>query len=128
MGGDHAPDEIVTGAVAAARELRTPITLTGRPGLIRPLLAKTGPTAGVTIEAAEDSISMEEGALASWRRPRSSIAVACQLVRRGLAGAVVSAGSTGAIVATAQLRLRPLPGVTGRRWQPCCRPGRARPC
>ncbi len=112
MGGDHAPDEIVTGAVAAARELRTPITLTGRPGLIRPLLAKAGPATGVTIEAAEESISMEEGALASWRRPRSSIAVACQLVRRGLAGAVVSAGSTGAIVATAQLRLRPLPGVS----------------
>ncbi len=55
---------------------------------------------------------MDEGALASWRRPRSSIAVACQLVRRGQAGAVVSAGSTGAIVATAQMRLRPLPGVT----------------
>ena len=33
---------------------------------------------------------MDEGALASWRRPRSSIAVACQLVRRGLAGAVMS--------------------------------------
>jgi glycerol-3-phosphate acyltransferase PlsX len=38
--------------------------------------------------------------------------VACQLVRRGQAGAVMSAGSTGAIVATAQMRLRPLPGVT----------------
>ena len=54
---------------------------------------------------------MDEGALASWRRPRSSIAVACQLVRRGQAAAVVSAGSTGGIVATARLRLRPLPGM-----------------
>src|SRR5260370_37233872 len=54
---------------------------------------------------------MDEGALASWRRPRSSIAVACQLVRRGQAGAMMSAGSTGAIVATAQMRLRPVPGV-----------------
>ncbi|MEP7023883.1 MAG: phosphate acyltransferase, partial [Actinomycetota bacterium] len=60
---------------------------------------------------AEDSLAMDEGALASWRRPRSSIAVACQLVRRGQATAVVSAGSTAAIVATARLRLRPLPGV-----------------
>jgi len=111
MGGDHAPEEIVAGVVAAARELGVRIALTGRPGLLRPLLAKYGPTANVYIEAAEESIAMGEGALASWRRPRSSIAVACQLVRRGLAGAVVSAGSTGAIVATAQMRLRPLPGV-----------------
>jgi glycerol-3-phosphate acyltransferase PlsX len=112
MGGDHAPDEIVAGAIAASRELGTRIALTGRPGQLRPLLARLGPAANVYIEAAEDSIAMDEGALASWRRPRSSIAVACQLVRRGLAGAVMSAGSTGAIVATAQMRLRPLPGVT----------------
>src|SRR5215472_6116595 len=54
---------------------------------------------------------MDEGALASWRRPRSSMAIACQLVRRGQAQAVVSAGSTGGIVAAARLRLRALPGV-----------------
>src|SRR5258708_27555924 len=54
---------------------------------------------------------MDEGALASWRRPRSSIAVACQLVRRGQADAVVSAGSTGGGVSTARLRLRPLGGL-----------------
>jgi glycerol-3-phosphate acyltransferase PlsX len=54
---------------------------------------------------------MDEGALASWRRPRSSLAVACQLVRRGQAAAVVSAGSTAGIVATARLRLRSLPGL-----------------
>ncbi len=112
MGGDHAPAEIVDGAVAAARELGTHIILTGRPGLLRPLLARHGPPANVHIVPAEESLAMDEGALASWRRPRSSIAVACQLVRRGQAGAVVSAGSTGAIVATAQMRLRPLPGVS----------------
>jgi len=112
MGGDHAPEAIVAGAIAAARDLGIRIALTGRPGLIRPLLAKLGPAPQVYIEAAEESIAMDEGALASWRRPRSSIAVACQLVRRGQAGAVMSAGSTGAIVTTAQLRLRPLPGVT----------------
>jgi len=111
MGGDHAPKEIVAGAVAAARDLGIRIALTGRPGQLRPLLARAGSAANVYIEAAEDSIAMDEGALASWRRPRSSIAVACQLVRRGQAGAVMSAGSTGAIVATAQMRLRLLPGV-----------------
>jgi glycerol-3-phosphate acyltransferase PlsX len=112
MGGDHAPAEIVAGAVAAARQLSNHIVLTGRPGVLRPLLARQGAAPNVHIVPAEDSVAMDEGALASWRRPRSSIAVACQLVRRGQAAAVMSAGSTGAIVATAQMRLRPLPGVT----------------
>jgi glycerol-3-phosphate acyltransferase PlsX len=112
MGGDHAPDEIVAGAVAAAREHGIRVALTGRPGLLRPLVARHGATDQVWIVPAEEALGMDEGALASWRRPRSSIAVACQLVRRGQATAVVSAGSTGAIVATARLRLRPLPGVT----------------
>jgi phosphate acyltransferase len=111
MGGDHAPEEIVAGAVAAVRERNANIVLTGRPGQLRPLLARHGAVADIRIAAADDSLAMDEGALASWRRPRSSIAVACQLVRRGQAAAVVSAGSTGGIVATARLRLRPLPGV-----------------
>ncbi len=110
MGGDHAPDEIVAGAVAAARG-GLPVLLTGRPGQLRPLLAQHGALADVPIVPAEDSIAMDEGALASWRRPRSSIAVACQLVHRGQACAVVSAGSTAGIVSTARLRLRPLPGI-----------------
>jgi glycerol-3-phosphate acyltransferase PlsX len=112
MGGDHAPAEIVAGAVQAARELNMHIVLTGRPGMLRPLLSKHHSPVNLHIVPAEDSVAMDEGALASWRRPRSSIAVACQLVRRGQAAAVMSAGSTGAIVATAQMRLRPLPGVT----------------
>jgi glycerol-3-phosphate acyltransferase PlsX len=111
MGGDHAPDEIVAGAVSAARERGIRVLLTGRPGQLRPLLARHGALADIRIVPAEDSVAMSEGALASWRRPRSSIAVACQLVRRGQADAVVSAGSTGGVVATARLRLRPLAGV-----------------
>ncbi len=112
MGGDYAPAEIVAGAVLAAGQLSTHIVLTGRPGLLRPLLARNGAPANVHIVPADDSLAMDEGALSSWRRPRSSIAVACQLVRRGEVAAVMSAGSTGAVVATAQMRLRPLPGVT----------------
>ncbi len=111
MGGDHAPAEIVAGAVAAARASGLRILLTGRPGLLRPLLAGHGALDEIRIVPADEALSMGEGALASWRRPRSSIAVGCQLVRRGQAAAVVSAGSTAGIVATARLRLRPLPGV-----------------
>jgi len=110
MGGDHAPTEIVAGAVAAARD-GIPVLLTGRPGLLRPLLAEHGALADIPIVPSDDSIEMDEGALASWRRPRSSVAVACQLVRRGQADAVVSAGSTGGVVSTARLRLRPLSGI-----------------
>jgi glycerol-3-phosphate acyltransferase PlsX len=110
MGGDHAPAEIVAGAVAAAKT-GIPVLLTGRPGQLRPLLVKYEAGTDVRVVPAEDSVAMGEGALASWRRDRSSIAVACQLVRRGQAAAVVSAGSTAGIVATARLRLRPLPGM-----------------
>jgi phosphate acyltransferase len=111
MGGDHAPAEIVAGAVSAVRDRSIRVLLTGRPGQLRPLLARHGALSDIRVVPAEDSVAMGEGALGSWRRPRSSIAVACQLVRRGQADAVVSAGSTGGVVSTARLRLRPLAGV-----------------
>jgi glycerol-3-phosphate acyltransferase PlsX len=111
MGGDHAPGEIVAGAVAAHRELGIQIILAGLPGPLTAELGRHGVSADeIPIAPAEDVLGMDEGALAIRRRPRSSIAVACQLVRRGQATAVVSAGSTGGIVTTARLRLRPLAG------------------
>jgi len=123
MGGDHAPAVIVEGAVAAADAFGINVILTGRQAQLRPLLAaqdsvraangaqRPAPRGQVSISAAEDSLAIDEGALASLRRPRSSAAIACQLVRRDLAQAVVSAGSTGGVVATARLRLRSVPGV-----------------
>jgi glycerol-3-phosphate acyltransferase PlsX len=111
MGGDHAPGVIVAGALAAQREHGVRVLLTGPPTQLRQALADLGADAELEVVPAEDNLEMNEGALASLRRPRSSVAVACQLVRRGEASAVVSAGSTGGIVATARLRLRSLPGV-----------------
>ena len=121
MGGDHAPAAIVEGAVAAADAFGIDVILTGRYTQLRQLLAaqdgaangaqRQAPRGQVKVSAAEDSLAMDEGALASLRRPRSSAAIACQLVRRGQAEAVVSAGSTGGVVATARLRLRSVPGV-----------------
>jgi phosphate acyltransferase len=111
MGGDHAPAEIVAGAVAAHRDFGIHIVLAGQPGPLSAELAAHGvATEEIPIAPAEDVLGMDEGALAIRRRPRSSIAVACQLVRRGQAAAVVSAGSTGGIVTTARLRLKPLGG------------------
>jgi phosphate acyltransferase len=75
MGGDHAPEEIVAGAISATSH-GVPIVLTGRPSQLRPLLS-TDPRGGdIRVMPAEDSLAMDEGALASWRRPRSSVAVA----------------------------------------------------
>jgi phosphate acyltransferase len=111
MGGDYAPDEIVAGALAAQREHGVTVLLTGPPAQLRLVIARLGAGSELRVVPAEDVVGMDEGALASFRRPRSSIAVACQLVRRGHAQAVVSAGSTGAIVAIARQRLLSLPGV-----------------
>jgi glycerol-3-phosphate acyltransferase PlsX len=114
MGGDHAPGEIIAGTLVAHREHGLRVLLTGPAVRLRQELTRLGadPDAdGLRVVPAEDTLGMDEGALASLRRPRSSIAVACQVVRRGDAAAVVSAGSTGGVVATARLRLRSLPGV-----------------
>jgi glycerol-3-phosphate acyltransferase PlsX len=111
MGGDHAPGAIVAGALAAQREHGVRVLLTGPAPRLRQVLGGIGAIDEIQVVPAEDNLAMDEGALASLRRPRSSVAVACQLVRRGEAAAVVSAGSTGGIVATSRLRLRSLPGV-----------------
>lgn len=111
MGGDHAPHEIVAGAVHAVRERGIPIVLVGPPRVLYEALTDHDAAKEIPIVRAEEAIAMDEGALASLRRPRSSLAVACHLVRRGDASAVVSAGSTAAIVTTGRLRLKGLPGV-----------------
>jgi glycerol-3-phosphate acyltransferase PlsX len=111
MGGDYAPDEIVAGALAAQREHGVITLLTGPPARLRPVITRLKAGPELRVVPAEDVVSMDEGALAGFRRPRSSIAVACNLVRRGQASAVVSAGSTGAVVATARHRLLPIPGI-----------------
>lgn len=111
MGGDFAPAEPVAGAVLAFRENGVRTVLVGRRQEIDPLLAEHGATGEIPVVHAEDALAMDEGALAGWRRPRSSVAVASHLVRHGEAAALVSAGSTGGIVATARLRLRSLHGV-----------------
>ncbi|MGW0484669.1 phosphate acyltransferase PlsX [Nonomuraea sp. NPDC003214] len=111
MGGDHAPHEIVAGAVHAVRERGLQVVLVGAPRVLYESLADHGATNELPIVRAEEALAMDEGALASLRRPRSSIAVACHLLRRGDVSAVVSAGSTAGIVATGKLRLKAQQGV-----------------
>ncbi|WP_157432050.1 phosphate acyltransferase PlsX, partial [Actinomadura hibisca] len=111
MGGDHAPEEIVAGAVAAVREHGVRLLLVGQAPRIRRELDRLGVAGEIPIVHAEEALDMGEGALASWRKPRSSVAIACHLIKQGRASALVSAGSTAGVVATSRLRLKGQPGV-----------------
>jgi len=112
MGGDHGPREVVPGALdhARARPADT-VILVGRPDDIS--AAAGGPLpANVRVVAAADVIGMDEHPALALREKRdASILVACDLVRRGEADGVVTAGHTGAGMAAAVLRLGRLPGV-----------------
>jgi len=110
LGGDNAPEEIVAGALAAARKLPDhDFVLVGDESMVRPLTAD-GPK-NVRLKDARGSVGMGEEAAASLRaRPDSSVAVAASLVRTGEADAFFSAGSTGATVAAALLKVGRLPG------------------
>ncbi len=111
MGGDHAPEEIIEGAVTAVREHGVRLVLVGRAPRIRRELDLHGVLGTIPIVHADEALDMGEGALASWRKPRSSIAIACHLIKQGRASALVSAGSTAGVVATSRLRLKGQQGV-----------------
>jgi glycerol-3-phosphate acyltransferase PlsX len=114
MGGDRAPDAIVAGAVFAARAGNVDIRLVGDlVGLETALAAHRGPVGlPITIVDAPDVIGMDEAPLAALRRkPRASIAVACEDVAAGRAHALVSAGHTGATLVAAHAALGRAHGV-----------------
>ncbi len=112
MGGDHAPEEVVRGAVDWAREHPdVDVILVGDEARITPFIDEALP-AHVRIVHASESIGMDEAPAVAVRRKRdAAINVAMRLVRDGEADAVVSAGHTGAGVASAILHLKRLPGV-----------------
>jgi len=111
MGGDHGPSEIVPGALDHARaHPEDVLILVGDEAVITPI-AGTLPS-NVTIVAASEVVEMDEHpALALREKKDSSILVAVDLVKRGEADAVVTAGHTGAGMAAAVLRLGRLSGV-----------------
>ena len=114
MGGDYAPEEIVAGAIQASVELGVDILLVGDKQLIDSLVKKHGGKESTSIKVvhAEDVITMKEEPLVGIRRkPKASINVAMDLVKRKDADAVVSAGHSGAAMASALLRLGRLKGI-----------------
>jgi glycerol-3-phosphate acyltransferase PlsX len=114
MGGDHAPKAEVDGAIRAARSLGVKIILAGKQDVLRRELAQHEGVDGLPIEIhhASEQVTMEDSAAKAVRSKRdSSIRVACRLVRDGIAHGVVSAGNTGAVMATAKMVQGMLPGV-----------------
>nr|OEJ74190.1 phosphate acyltransferase [Desertifilum tharense IPPAS B-1220] len=112
MGGDHAPGEIVAGALRAREELGVEILLVGDPQQIEEALAKHTHSHQLEIVPAEGVVAMNEEPLVGLRRkPKASINVAMDLVKRKRADAVVSAGHSGAAMAAALLRLGRLRGI-----------------
>ncbi len=109
MGGDLAPREIVEGARRASEEHGVGIVLVGPPD-------KVGDTRGLELYPCSEVIGMDEDPAGGVRRKKdSSLVRAAELVRDGKASAMVSAGNTGATMASALLRMGRLPGVV----RPC---------
>jgi glycerol-3-phosphate acyltransferase PlsX len=109
MGGDFAPSEVIAGARRAVDELGLSVTLVGIPELM-------GDPLGLPVVACTQVIAMDDDPANSVRTKKDSSLVRCaELVRDGEASAMVSAGNTGATMASALLRMGRLPGVV----RPC---------
>ncbi len=118
MGGDHAPQEIVPGALAAAQTIDTEICLVGDESRLNELLQRardgTRNTVGrVTIRHSEGVVGMSETPRAALQRGRTSSMAECiEMVKQGEAQAAVSAGNSGAFMALATTRLRNIADIS----------------
>ena len=113
MGGDNAPAEIVAGAIDASKQSSISIQLVGVPQLLEPELAKYNfDDKALQVIPAENHITENEHpAVAMRQKPKSSIIVSTSLIKRGVADANVSMGSSGATMAAATIILGTLNGI-----------------
>ena len=114
MGGDHAPTEIVRGALRAANEHGIEVTLVGRREVVEQELRNAGMATpgGINIVDAREVIEMNEHPANAVRAKRdSSLVSSCALVAGGQARAAVSAGNSGAMLAAALFTIKRIPGV-----------------
>jgi glycerol-3-phosphate acyltransferase PlsX len=115
MGGDHGPDVVIPAALAAL-EARTNLhlVLVGVESALRSKLTKHGAAnhPRITVHNASQVVAMDESPAQALRfKKNSSMRVAIDLVKQGEANACVSAGNTGALMATARFVLKTLPGI-----------------
>ena len=113
MGSDHSPASEIEGVVAAAKAWNVRIVLVGRESVLQPLLKKAGGNLlPVEIRNADEVVTMDEPPTAALRKKKnSSIRVAADLVRNGEAAGLVSAGNTGAVMATSKMVFGMVSGV-----------------
>lgn len=115
MGGDNAPLEIVRGALNAHERFGCNITLTGDETAIREAAARCGASVlpeGVAIVPTAETVEMCDDPATVFRRKKdTSMGVALTLLREGKGDAVVSAGSTGALLTGATLITKRLRGI-----------------
>ncbi|MDQ6801701.1 MAG: phosphate acyltransferase PlsX [Acidobacteriota bacterium] len=113
MGGDHAPEEIVKGALLAVKEYAVEVVLVGQEEVVRKELAAADSLRNIEVVDAREVIEMDDNALAPLRRKRnSSVRVCANLVAEGRAAAFVSAGNTGATWTSARAVMGMIEGVS----------------
>jgi glycerol-3-phosphate acyltransferase PlsX len=113
MGGDHAPQVNVDGAIAAYREFGISTLLVGRSRELMGLLEDSGFHGGeIEVVEAPEVVTMDDPATAAIRKKRnSSIRIAANCVRDGRAEGLVSAGHTGAAMVSAKMVIGTIEGV-----------------
>jgi glycerol-3-phosphate acyltransferase PlsX len=113
MGGDSSPEDRVKGALLAATELDVEVALVGPEDVIAAELAKHPKDARISVVNSADAVSMEEDEIVrTVRRSRdASTYVAMEMVKCGEVAGMVSAGNTGAVMATAFLSLGRIEGI-----------------
>ena len=115
MGGDHAPEAPVLGAIQAARDFQAQITLVGRGQEILDVLKKNGISDlpdGIQISNADDVVDMhDDPAEAVRKKKNSSMMVGLRMLSEGQGDAFISAGSTGALLSGATLIVKRVKGV-----------------
>ncbi len=111
MGGDNAPQEIVKGAVLTKRELKVDVVLVGQREAVESCLKAEGCT-DIEVVDAREIITMEDDPSTATRKKKdSSMAVALNMLRDGAGDAVISAGSTGALLTGATLTVKRIRGI-----------------
>ena len=113
MGGDHAPENVVAGAVDAVNAYRVPVVLVGIAEHVEAELKKYKyPKDLIEIVHAPEVVAMDDHAIASIRQKKnSSITVGVGLLKKDGYDAFISAGNTGAVVAASTVVLGMIPGV-----------------
>ncbi|QJW44369.1 phosphate acyltransferase PlsX [bacterium BFN5] len=113
MGSDFAPEQIILGAIEAAKEYRCDIVLVGDKEQIQKFLDRSDTKdLNISIQHASEVIEMHEHPGAAVRKKKdASVVIATKLVKEGLCDAVISAGSTGAGVAAALFGLGRIKGI-----------------